>query len=280
MTSRRRLAALAGGIAAASAVGLSWWSARGVPLSPLHGDARIGPEWPDRHNLRGAAVDGEMESLDAYARPGFDPNGVDPVVRALYEQTADFEMTLDATWHRPFRLGARLAARVTARIEQLALPAPGDTPKEVESDLAALAGHAAAADPRDGPRLWVRTDRASGSGVFVAVYGSHLRDGERLVNVAVPLPGCSLATVLRVEHAGDGLALTTDCPDGGLYLHTKHGGFRLPAGQRFRVAPASDPTAPAPPDSVDPQTVDVLAVQRIRLCGLPLVTVRYAATQG
>jgi len=292
----RAVAAGVGTLAAgtAGAVGLSYAAARGVPLSPLHGDGHIGADWADRRRLRGDAVAGELESLDAYARPGFDPDGVHPVVRALYERTSEFRMTVDATWHRPFRLGARLAARWTSRVEQLNLPAPGDAPKRLDSDLAELAPHAAAEDPRDAPRLWLRTDRETGDGVFTAVYASHVddalatdgsdagpaADAERLVNVAVPLPGASLATVLRLAHLGDGLELTTDCPTGGLYLHTDAGAFRLPASQRFRVAPARDPAAPAPPDGVDRYDADVLADQRIRLFGLPLVTVRYAATRA
>lgn len=294
--SLRALAAGVGGLAVATAgaVGLSYGAARGVPLSPLHGDGRIGAGWVDRRGLRGDDAAGELESLDAYARPGFDPDGVHPAVRALYERTSEFRMTVDATWHRPFRLGARLAARWTSRVEQLNLPGPGGAPKRLDSDLAELAPHAAAEDPRDGPRLWLRTDAETGEGVFTAVYASHRRGGEpaadtsdgqpapgdeRFVNVAVPLPGASLATVLRMDHLGDGLELTTECPNGGLYLHTDAGAFRLPASQRFRVAPARDPAAPAPPDGVDRYDADVLADQRIRLVGLPLVTVRYAATR-
>ena len=272
---RRSTAVATGLVAGGVALGVAAADARDVPLSPHHGDARVGPDWPDRHGLRGERVAGEMASLDAYARPGFDPEAIHPDVRALYERTSEFGMTLTATWHRPFRLGACLASRWTSRIEQLNLPGPGDPPKRVTSDLFALA--APETDPRDDPRLWVRT-ADDGEGVFVAVYASHVADGERVVNVAVPLPGASLATVLRMAHHGTGLELTTDAPDGGLYLHTDAGAVTLPASQRFRVAPASDPAAPDPPAGVTDATV--LADQQIRLCGLPLVTVRYAATRA
>jgi hypothetical protein len=273
-------AALAGFGGVAAALGTALWRSSRVPLSSLHGDRRIGPAWPDRRGLRGERVPGEMDSLAAFARPGFDPDDVHPDVRALYERTADFGMTLDATWHSPFRPGAALASRWTSRIEQLNLPGPGDDPKRVSSALFALAEPAATADPRDDPRLWVRTDDDTGEGVFVAVYASHVEDGERLVNVAVPLPGASLATVLRFDHHGEGVELSTDCPRGGLYLHTDAGAFWLPAGQRFRVAPAGDPSAPSPPAGVSRDGAEVLADQRIRLFGLPLVTVRYAAARS
>ncbi|MDL5363341.1 hypothetical protein [Halalkalicoccus sp. NIPERK01] len=218
-----------------------------------------------------------MASLESYARPGFDPEVVHPDVRALYEQTAAFEMTVTATWHFPYSLGARVASRWTSRIEQLNLPGPGGDAKRVSSELFALAEPAASTDPRDEPRVWVRTDDDTGEGVFVAIYASYVEDDERFVNIAVPLPGANLATVLRLDHYGDGVALTTDCPDGGLYLHTGVGAFRLPASQRFRVSPAHRDT---PADDGDRNEAAVLADQRIYVLGLPLVTVRYTATRN
>lgn len=276
--SARAVALSFGSFATIAGVVLGWahHSARGVPLSSLHGDRHIGPTWPDRRDLRGDRVPGEMDSLVDYARIGFDPDTVHPDVRALYEQTTTFEMTITATWHHPYSLGAHLAGRWTRRIEQLNLPGPGGDPKRVSSELFTLAEPAATADPRDDPRLWVRTDNDTDEGIFVAIYASYVEDGERLVNIAVPLPGTSLATVLRIEHYGEGVALTTDCPTGGLYLHTAAGALRLPASQRFRVAPAHDPAAPTKDFPIE---ADVLADQRIYLFGLPLVTVRYAATQ-
>lgn len=264
-------------------VGALAWArreARGVPLSPLYGGQRIGPTWPERAGVRGERVPGETESLGEYARPGFDPDAVHPDVRALYERTDAFGMTVAAEWHLPYSLGARAAGRWTDQVEQLNLPVPGGEPKRVSSDLFALVGPAATADPRDDPRLWVRTDDETGEGVFVAVYASHVEDGERLINIAVPLPGANLATVLRIDHYGDGVELTTDCPGGGLYLHTRMGAFRLPAGQQFRVSPPRDPQSPAHTFHDDPrEEPDVVAEQRISLLGLPLVTVRYTATQ-
>lgn len=267
------------GIAAGSALGWAHRRARGPPLSSLHGDPHIDPTWPERNGVRGDRVPGEMASLEDYARSGFDPTLVHPDVRALYEQTAAFEMTVTATWHLPYALGARSASRWTDRIEQLNLPGPGGDSKRVSSELFALAESAASTDPRDDPRVWIRTDDETGEGVFVAIYASYVENDERFVNIAVPLPSTNLATVLRIEHYGEGVALTTDCPDGGLYLHTSLGAFRLPASQRFRVSPAQAPEAPAHDRTAAREGADVLADQRICLLGLPLVTVRYAATR-
>ncbi|ADJ16549.1 hypothetical protein [Halalkalicoccus jeotgali] len=265
------------GLAVGGALRRARRSARNVPLSALHGDGRIGPTWPERTDVRGDRVDGETESLEDYARSGFDPNAVHPDVRALYEETATFGMSVAATWHFPYSLGARVASRGTSRIEQLNLPGPGGDSKRVSSDLFALAEPAAETDPRDDPRLWIRTDDDTGEGVFVAIYASYVDGDERFVNIAVPLPHTNLATVLRMEHYGDGIALTTDCPDGGLYLHTRTMAFKLPASQRFRVSPAHD--SPGSVADSARNEAAVLADQRISLLGLPLVTVRYTATR-
>ena len=235
--------------------------ARDVPLSPILGDGHIGSDWADRRDLRGESVAGEMDSLDAYESESFDPDRVHPDVRALYEQTSEFEMRVDATWYRPFRLGARVASRLTSRVEQLNLPGPGADPKRVESDLATLAEPAASRDPRDDPRLWVRAE-PDGTGVFTAIYASYERENDRRVDIAVPLPSANLSTVLAVANDDAGIELTTDCPDGGLYLTTPLGAVLLPADQWFRVQPSPGETA-------------AVARQYIRLCGVPLVTIRY-----
>lgn len=216
-----------------------------------------------------------MNSLEDYARSGFDPDAVHPDVRALYEQTATFEMTITATWHFPYSLGACLASQWTDRIEQLNLPGPGGDSKRVSSDLFTLAESAASTDPRDKPRLWVRTDTETGEGVFVAIYASYVEGDERFVNIAVPLPSTNLATVLRMDHYGEGVSLTTDSPNGGLYLHTSLGAFRLPASQKFRVSPIQDSTVSTHTDARN--EADVLANQRIYFLGLPLVTIQYTA---
>lgn len=266
------------GIVAGSALGWAHRSTRDIPLSSLHGDPHIDPTWPERNGVRGDRVPGEMDSLADYARAGFDPDAVHPDVRALYEQTATFEMMITAAWHLPYSLGAYVASRWTDRIEQLNLPGPGDDSKRVSSDLFALAESAASTDPRDEPRLWIRRDIETGEGVFVAIYASYLVGDERFVNIAVPLPSVNLATVLRMDHYGEGVALTTDCPNGGLYLHTSLGAFRLPASQEFRVSPAPDDTVSTHTDARN--EAEVLADQRIYFLGLPLVTVQYAAIRN
>jgi hypothetical protein len=239
-TARRlRFAAVLLGVALAGVVGRGLCRAvrraRDVPLSPLAAGWRVGADYPERKGIvADGEVAGEMDDLSDYAGPGFDPEAVHPAVRDFYERTADYDLAYAVRWHRPFRLGAALAGLATSRIEQLNLPSPGESgsgarPESGESarqesptrDLRSrFARVDPAADPRPGARAWVRT-RADGTAVFVAIYAHHERDGRRYVNIAVPLPGGNLSTVLRPENldsGGDG-----DGEGGGIELTTLGG---------------------------------------------------------
>ena len=250
--------------------------ARTVPLSPLTADWRVGAEYPERHGIVAEGeVAGEMDDMDEFAGPEFDPDAVHPAVRAFYERTADHELAYEATWHRPFRLGAAVASRVTSRVEQLNLPGPGESDvRELHSRFARVDP---AADPREGARAWVRT-RTDGDAVFVAIYAHHEREQTRYVNIAVPLPGGNLSTVLRPGNfAGGGLELTTldGASDEGLYLATPLGAVALPLDQRFRVRPA-DTVDPAALSCLSGRRPSVVATHEMWLLGRQFLTVRYA----
>ncbi|QLG29134.1 hypothetical protein HUG10_17060 [Halorarum halophilum] len=259
--------------------------ARDVPLSPLTAGWRVGRNWPERAGVTTDtepagetgdssrhSVVGEMDDLAAYARPGFDPARVAPLVREFYERTAEFDMEYDVRWHAPFRLGAALASPLTARLRQLNLPGRSTTGGRLHSRFVEVRPET---DPRDGARAWVRTDD-EGRAVFVAVYASHVRDGERFVNIAVPLPFGNLSTVLRIDHhedpdrrspgdGGTGVRLHTDgSGDPGLYLRTPVGAFELPMDQAFTVGVA-------PGD----EGADLLAAHEMWLLGRQFLTVRY-----
>ncbi|QLD86224.1 hypothetical protein HWV23_10990 [Natronomonas halophila] len=278
---RRLLAAVATLLALA---GLAWsrLAARDMPFSPLSADGHVGGDYAERRGIAGDSVSGEVDDMAVFDRPGFDADTLHPEIRRFYEETTDYEMVCAVRWHRGFRLGAALAAPVTSHIEQLNLPGPGGDPFELESRIVTLP---ADTDPREGARLWIRTrpDRrgqhTENAAVFVAAYARHERGNETYTNIAVPLPGGNLSTVLRPEvlptDAGTGVVFTTEAPgDPGLYLVTPLGSFRLPMGQRFRVYPADASEAPAPPDT--PWNPDIVATHEMWLCGAGFLTITYA----
>lgn len=318
-----RSRAVAGGVALALGGVLAAAGARraraarvdDVPLAryrvPLGG--RVGADYAARHGLAGERAVGEMDDLDAFAREDFDTSRVAPAVRRFYERTSEYRLTVGAEWHRPFRAGAALAAPLTSAVEQLNLPGPRDHEgvRVVANDLYALDRDAAAAagvlDPREDARFWIRTDVDSGEAVFVAVYGSHVHDDRRYVNIAVPLPSGTLSTVLEpralalADRDGVGVGLTTRAPGHpGLFWSTPRADYRLSAHQRFRVWPA-DAT---PADDRDAPTVDreralpadrgfdgarrggseranaVVATHEMWLRGRKFLTVRYGAMRS
>lgn len=256
-----------------------------IPFSPVFGGRRIGADFPEQRALTtDETVAGEMDDMAAYARPvadaveAFDPDAVDPAVRAFYERTADYQLTYRTRWHRGFRTGAALATLLTARIGQLNLPGPAESKdRKLRSQFVRLRP---SADPREGVRAWVRTDPDSEEAVFVALYASHERNGERFVNIAAPLPGANLSTVLRIEHlplgeredGRTGVELTTRGDgDPGLYLVTPAGAFALPMEQRFRVWPAGADGAPAAADG----RAALVATHEMWILGHQFLTVEY-----
>ncbi len=217
-----------------------------------------------------------MDDMAEFARPDFDPDDVHPAVRRFYEHTADYDIEYRVHWHRGFRVGAAIAARFTSRIEQLNLPGPWQSSGgTLKSELVAIDSDD---DPRDGARAWIRTDE-SGTAVFVAIYASHVQDGVRYVNIAVPLPWSNLSTVLHIRtvREGDGetasikltegtnleLTTMTDTGDEGLYFVTPWGSFALPMDQRFVVSPDGD---------------GIVARHEMWLFGRQFLTIEYDAT--
>lgn len=254
-------------------------AARDVPLSPVRAGRYVGADFLER---RGLAVDeatepnGELDDLDEFDSDTFDSETVQPSVRRFYEETADYVMDYRVTWSLGFRLGAALTGRLTSRVEQLNLPNWGSGWRPLDSRFVAVD---VPGDPREDVRGWVRTTTergdAAGAGaadgdreaVFVALYGAYETEEERLVNIAVPLPGSNLSTVLRARNVDAGIEWTTDGGgDPGLYLVTPLGPYRLPMSQRFVVWDENASSAGAP---------DLRARHEMGVFGLRFLTVEY-----
>jgi hypothetical protein len=256
--------------------------ARSIPLSPLTVGWYVGSEYLDRYdiNTTGELV-GEVDDFDVFARPDFDPDRVHPAVRRFYERTAEHRLAYEVTWHRGFRIGAALVSPFTGWIEQLNLPTGEMESRKLRSRIT---GITARADTRHGARAWIRDDPSTNEAVFVAIYARHQRDGITYTNIAVPLPGTNLSTVLHIDALetdgdGTGVTLTTDTGgDSGLYLVTPLCAITLPMEQRFRVWPAdaSVPDAPEVPD--DPSTeqqASIVATHEMWLYDRKFLTIEY-----
>lgn len=275
-----------------------------IPFCPAFARGRIGADWATRRALAGDPIRGEIEDFAVYDRAvdadrtGFDASDVHPEVRRFYERTAEYELAYETTWHCGFRTGARLAALVTSRLEQLNLPGRSDgRVRRLESEFAAVDP---AVDPRGESRVWTRTDPETGSAVFVAIYTTHEREGVTYANVAVPLPWSNLSTVLRPEHlrasndsGANGVRFTTrrsntgsnatldpnpdsDSDDSGLYLVTPKGALTLPMEQSFQVWPVGAPGAPRAPTA----DATLVADHEMWIGGRQFLTIRYGIVRS
>lgn len=204
-------------------------------------------------------------------------------MRRFYERTVEYRLVYTVTWHRGFRTGAALVSPLTGWIEQLNLPGPDETGhRELRSRIIALD---AQVDPRRDARVWIRVDPSSDEAVFVANYALHKQDECTYTNVAVPLPGANLSTVLHINslktnEGGVVLAtdtdMNTDTGDGGLYFVTPFGAITLPMEQTFRVWPADASDAPDAPDAPDAaESTGIVATHEMRIYGRTFLTITY-----
>ena len=209
------------------------------PVSRLRGTKKIGPGYVERHALLDAKKQtaGLVDAFSAYQRPSFQPEHVHPLIREFYEQTSHFYLTAETNWHKPFSFASFYYA-VTKRIGQLHLePARAAVRKQVMSgEIIPLKDKL---DGRQQVRAWVRKDAETDEPIFTALYSDHVYNGERWMNIGLPLPYSVMTGVLRIENdQRDGLLLTSEqrrsgYGDEGIYLTILDWTFRLPISERF-----------------------------------------------
>ncbi len=213
--------------------------ARGVPFSRLAAGRRVGHRWYEETGLAtGATPTGLVDRLEELEHAGFDAAAAAPEVRAFYEQTASHRMTVTPHWRRGFRLGGRLWAAFGRRIGQLGLPVAAES--GAEPIASRIVGVDAARDGRPGVRGWVRSFE-DGRTMYVAAYATHGDGrGNRYMNIAFPLPGGHMTSILRVDPIdGGGVAVSTvragAASDCGVYFVFGPLVVRSPFAEEIRV---------------------------------------------
>lgn len=221
---------------------------RAPPLSRLVGSLPVGADFLARRGLERPDLParGLVDDLDDLAHAGLPTAGLPPAIRAFYEQTGAHALIVRPRWRRGFRAGGRLWARIARHLGQLQLPVTAESGAEgLASRIVALDD---AADGRRAPRAWIRTF-PDGRALYVAVYATHRAGDRAYMNIAFPLAGGQLSSVLRVDRRGDGVSVSTrlggDC---GIWLVLRVGRWRLPIrlpmSETIDVWTAGDPAAP------------------------------------
>ncbi len=246
------------------------------PLSRVRGRAHVGPRFFDDQQV--GAPRGLVDDLAALGHAGLDAAAVAPAIRAFYERTADHELVVRPTWRRGFRVGAQLWQRIGRRLGQLDLPT--DAERGDEGITSRIVGLAAARDGRRDPRAWIR-QYADGRAMYVAAYATHAHAGRAYMNIAFPLPGGSMTSVLRMDHLARGVRVSTQVGgDAGIYYVARVGRWtapiRLPLSEVIDVWTADDPAAPADLRAATPAGFTTIARHQVWLCGVRFVTLDYA----
>jgi hypothetical protein len=257
-----------------------------APLSRLYGEGHIGPELFER---TGAAMGahlpspGLIDSIEELAGPELDPGAVDPAIVRFYERTAEHALHVVPRWHPVARPVAALFRRYARRVGQLGLPLDPVADGEMTSRLLWLREDI---DGRPWPRAWVRT-YAGGETAYAAAYSMHQQDDVAYMNIAFPLPGGNLTSVLRLAgDGGGGLCITTLAAPGrfgdeGIFWVSRRGRpLRLPMNETIWVAPRrqasalSIGTAPAAAEGAT-----VVARHDVWILGLRVLTLEYFVSE-
>lgn len=211
----------------------------GLPFSRLRSKGPVGATFLERAGAVDAARPaprGLVADLAAFTSPRFQATGVHPGIRAFYEDTLAFKLSVTPTWAPGASLARRVWSALGRRVQQMEFPQGGE--EGLHSRLVAVRSDV---DGRDDVRGWVRT-RADGRALYVAAYSSHALRGERYANIAFPLPGGSLVSVLRWEDLPGrpgGVLLTThpgEVPgDQGVYFANRWLPLRLPINETIAV---------------------------------------------
>lgn len=207
---------------------------------------RVGPDFFARERLEEAAdppPTGLVDDLSAYERPRFPVAAVHPAVRTFYEHTARQRLYVRPRWSPGFVWGGRLYRRLAGLVDQMGLPVEDTRDDQMESRILKVRDDA---DGRDRVRAWVRTYASTGQVVYVAAYSLHRHEGVPYMNIAFPLPGANVTSLLRMDQvsagpgAEGGLVLSTLPEEGrvgdeGIYLVTRWLPVRTPLDEAITV---------------------------------------------
>ncbi|WP_230687254.1 hypothetical protein [Catellatospora vulcania] len=150
---------------------------------------------------------GIVASLDELAGPGFDPAGVDPLVREFYEHTTRFTLDIEPRWRAWVRPGYLLYRNLVARpLGQANVPMnQRETQRGVRSRIDTVS-----VDGAITVRGWIRSFADTDEPIYVGVYTTYRHDGRGYVSVGFPLPQASFTATLEPRaRPGGGLVLTS-----------------------------------------------------------------------
>jgi hypothetical protein len=257
----------------------------GIPFSRLSGKSFIGPHFfdgvIDKQSKRKPT--GLVDSLSEYQRPDFPVDTLHSGIRAFYERTAFHGLLVVPEWKPGFRVLSRLYKQISKRTGQMNFPlAPESSEDLIASSIVPLDDKL---DGRTGVRAWIRTYEKTGEAVYVAAYATHTHAGHTYMNIAFPLPGGNLTSILRLytsqENAEDTALILTSSRAGnkvgdeGVYFSTSHLSIRLPMNETISVWAADAAEAEERFELSAPPNTTVVARHDMWLLGMAFLSLYY-----
>lgn len=252
----------------------------GVPFSKLSAGGFAGSNYFQRVgavSLSKPPALGLVDDLSIYRRADFDPALVHASVRSFYEKTFRYKLIVRPFWRLGFRLGGRLANRIGAMLGQMRLPVSAERLGDrIESKLFPLDD---SMDGRTGARAWVRTYEGTDRPMYVAAYATHTLAGNTYMNIAFPIPGGNVSSILHLAHVSEpwgAIALST-LPaaraggDQGVYFANRVAPVRLPINEVITVW-AVDNAEDAGKGGEQPT---VKATHEMWICGIKFLELAY-----
>jgi hypothetical protein len=212
-----------------------------LPHTNINGDNIIGKDFLDKKELIDPKQHhaGLVDNLEKFARNDFFPAQIHPKIRSFYENTMLYDLVAQVTWHRGFRLLAKIYKTWSKKIQQINLPTNREEVIQVESNIVGVCNQEQYWNKN--LRAWIRTYKNTNDTMFVAVYSDHHHENEQYLHITLPIPKCNLTGILRLEHGADMALQITTLPrrgkkgDEGIYLMVKNFSIRLPLNEHFLI---------------------------------------------
>jgi hypothetical protein len=251
----------------------------GIPFSRLSAGRFAGPDYFQRIgavSLSKPPALGLVDHFSIYERADFNPASVHPSVRSFYEETYRHRLIVRPYWRSGFRYGGRIANRIGKIVGQMRLPISSEGLHDrIETRLFQLDD---SIDGRSDVRAWVRVFEGTNDAMYVAAYAAHTESGSTYMNIAFPLLGGSLSSILYIESSsepGGSITLSTwpgahKRGDQGVYFANRVLPVRLPINEVITVWASN--LVDSESQTKEP---DVKATHEIRLFGIKFLVLAY-----
>lgn len=257
----------------------------GIPFSRLKSHGRVGADY--FYRIKAVPTlektpTGLVDSLDEFRGKDFNPSQVDKEIRSFYEQTYRYNLIVQPHWTKGFKWSAKIYRKFANRMGQMCLPISKLGGELIQSKILPIDNKI---DGRTNVRAWVRTYAASGDPVYIAAYSTHSERGEAYMNIAFPLFGGNLTSILKLQELptdhlkGSNLSLTTlsnstgSGGDEGVYFVNSLLPIRLPINETIRIWSASH--SPLKPFDQETEKSSLIAQHEMWLFGIKFLTLDY-----